>query len=87
MSNRPSYGIEGAPLALLYSFFQLPFFTIVAMVTRGQTNKVTLLQVFKEILSLEEDSDPIKVLAQECYTDMQGFLSIEGCCLCCQKDC
>jgi len=35
-----------------------------------------LLHVFKEILGLEEDSDPVKALAQQGYTDIQDFLSI-----------
>jgi len=47
------------------------------MVTRGQSDSATLLHVFKEILDLKEDSDPIKALAQQGYTDMQDFLSIE----------
>jgi len=47
------------------------------MVTRGRSDSATLLHVFKEILGLEEDSDPIKALAQQGYTDMQDFLSIE----------
>ena len=47
------------------------------MVTRGRTDSATLLHVFKEILGLEEDSDPVKALAQEGYTDMPGFLSIQ----------
>jgi len=64
------------PLALLYFCFQLQFSTLPAMVTRQQTDKATLLHVFKEILGFEEDSDPSKALAQEGYTDMQGFLSI-----------
>jgi len=39
------------------SIFHLP-----TMVTRGWTDSATLLHVFKEILGLEADSDPIKAL-------------------------
>ena len=46
------------------------------MVTRNRNDTQTLLHVFKEILGLEEDSDPLKALAQDGYTDMPGFLSI-----------
>jgi len=46
------------------------------MPTRGRSDSATLLHVFKEILGLEEDSDPLKALAQEGYVDMPGFLSI-----------
>jgi len=46
------------------------------------SDSATLLHVFKEILGLEEDSDPFKALAQEGYTDMPGFLSIEDADLC-----
>jgi len=42
----------------------------------GHSISATLLHVFKEILKLDEDSDPIKALAQKGYTDMPGFLSI-----------
>jgi len=42
----------------------------------GHSNSATLLHVFKEILGLDEDSEPIQALAQKGYTDMPGFLSI-----------
>jgi len=35
------------------------------------------LHVFKEIPGLDEDSDPVRALAQEGYTDMPGSLSIQ----------
>jgi len=47
------------------------------MVTRNQTDAQTLLHVFKEVLGREEDSDPLKALAQEGYNDIRGFLSID----------
>ena len=47
------------------------------MVTRECIDSATLLHVFKEILGLEEDSDPMKALAQEGYTDMPVFLSVQ----------
>jgi len=46
------------------------------MPTRGHSDSATLLHVFMKILGLEEDSDPLKALAQEGYVDMPGFLSI-----------
>jgi len=42
----------------------------------GHSSSATLLHVFKEILKLDEDSDPIRALAQKGYMDMPGFLSI-----------
>jgi len=42
----------------------------------GHSNSATLLHVFKEILKLDEDSDPIRALAQRGFTDMPSFLSI-----------
>jgi len=47
------------------------------MPTRGHSDSATLLHVFKEVLGLEEDSDPLKALAQEGYNDIRGFLSID----------
>jgi len=47
------------------------------MPARGHSDEATLLHVFKEVLGLEEDSDPLKALAQEGYNDISGFLSID----------
>ena len=42
----------------------------------GKSDSATLLHLFKGILKLNEDSHPIKALAQGGYMDMPGFLSI-----------
>jgi len=42
----------------------------------SNAGSATLLHVFKKILKLDEDSDPIRALAQKGYMDMPCFLSI-----------
>ena len=50
--------------------------SLLTMQRGGHSISATLLHVFKEILRLDEDSEPIKALTQQGYVDMPSFLSI-----------
>ena len=67
-----------AYLSLIFAVFVGPSFSpeIFAMFARSISDHAAFVHVFREILCFQEDSDPMKALAQHGVVDLPGFFSI-----------